>query len=795
MRPCVAAQGFSARGMPKGGADTQFVRQRVRVALSVETDFGEVEELFADIVVPVSRGPFTFSIDGSDPPSPGTGVAVRLGRGRIYMGIVWRVHDERPAFPTKPVERVMTQGAILTPRQMELWEWVARYYMCTLGDVMRFAMPAALKPSGRSEDEFARDEYRPATVRYVAFGDAVPDCAGLNAALDGLKRSRAQASAVHGFLARFEGEEAFAGEMPAAELGVSAQVLSRLAEKGIFRIYEKETVGGAVVPFDPAAVSLAELSDVQRRALDGVNEQFAERGCVLLHGVTGSGKTEIYMHMIADELAGGRSVLYMMPEIAMTSQLVERIRAVFGERVVVYHSKLGDRMRAEVYRRLLASEGGELIVGVRSSIFLPLPRLGLVIVDEEHDQSYKQAEPAPRYNARDCAVWMSSRWEAHCLLASATPSIESYVNARGGKYGFVRLDERYGEGRLPAVVISDSLRALKRGERKFHFDKALSDRMCRTLAEGRQVMLFQNRRGFAPWIECSQCGWVARCPRCSVTLTYHKKGDRLVCHMCGYAGRLPLVCPECGTPAPAMKGFGTEKVEEDVSAMFPEARVSRLDRDTASSPGRYERIVSEFARGETDVLVGTQMITKGFDFPRLGLVGILNADNLLNYPDFRASERAFQTMTQVVGRAGRSDGGGQAVIQTMQPDHPVIRQVQTADYTGMVDTQLAERSVFGYPPYGKLITVTLRHRDPVFVEQAASWLAAGMRRMFGDRVYGPHTPVVEKIGDENYFEILLKIENGRSFAAAKETLTALLETFSAHKEYRKVFVYCDVDPQ
>lgn len=755
-------------------------------------------EIYADIVVPIAKGAFTFRIDAAEGESvlePGMGVEVRLGARKLYMGIIWRIHREHPAFQTKRAGRIMTDRPLLTAGQMQLWEWVAEYYMCTLGDVMRFALPAALKPQGLSEAEFLRDEYKPPKVRYVKLGDCIHSEAELDEVCDGLRRSKAQQAALVEFRSHFCGAEVLHGELLRAELEVSPAVLNKLVEKRVFALDEREVLPAGQLPFSASDHCMAELTGAQQVALHEIEAGFKGADCVLLRGVTGSGKTEIYMQLIADTLSRGGSVLYLMPEIAMTSQLVARITSVFGERVTIYHSKITDRRRAEIYRRLLRSKGGELVMGVRSSVFLPVPKAELIIVDEEHDPSYKQTEPAPRYNARDCAVWMARLWGAKCLLASATPSIESYVNATGGKYGLVTLTARYGAAQLPKITISDSLRAFRRGERKLHFDKALLDRAHETLARGKQIMLFQNRRGFAPWVECVECGWVAHCPRCSVTLTYHKQGGRLKCHMCGYSTGVIASCPKCGTPSPKLMGFGTEKIEEEVSVVFPDTRVLRLDRDTATSPARYEKIVYDFERGAADILVGTQMIAKGFDFPGLELVGILNADNLLNYPDFRASERAYQTMTQVAGRAGRADADGEVVIQTMQPGNEVIRQVQVLDYEGMVNSQLAERSVFGYPPYGKLIKVILRHRDERVTEQAALWLAARMRQLFAERVFGPHAPVIEKIGGESYLEIVLKIENGRSAGKAKELLAGMIAQLARHEEHKNVFVFCDVDPQ
>lgn len=753
-------------------------------------------EQYADIVVPIARGPFTFYIgDRAGELMPGTGVEVQIGARKRYMGIVWRLHDDKPKFATKEAGRTMTRGPLLSAAQMRFWEWVASYYMCTLGDVMRFALPSALKPAGLSEEEFRRDEYRPATVSHIRLGSAVRDTEALHAACESLHRSKAQYKALMELCAHFDDGGLSGSGLPRNELSASAQILKKLADKGIIEIYDEEAAVLAATREHRQQYETAKLTPAQDKALEEIHHSFDTQECTLLQGVTGSGKTEIYMHLIADMLADGRSVLYMMPEIAMTSQLVARIRAVFGQRVTVYHSKMSDRHRAEVYRRLLASDGGELVLGVRSSIFLPIPSPGLIIVDEEHDASYKQSEPAPRYNARDCAVWLAHASGARCLLASATPSIESYVNATGGKYGFVTLNERYGDALLPRITISDSLRAFKRGERKLHFDKALLDRMASTLARGRQVMLFQNRRGFAPWVECPQCNWVAKCPRCSVTLTYHKQGGRMQCHVCGYSAAAPAVCPKCGTPSPRMLGLGTEKVEEETAALFPDARILRLDRDTATSPSRYERTVTDFERGAADILVGTQMITKGFDFPGLELVGILNADNMLNFPDFRASERAYQTMTQVAGRAGRSGPNGEVVIQTSQPDHPVIRQVQALDYEGMVKMQLAERSIFGYPPYGRLIKIIMRHSDDRLLNEAASWLAARARELFGSRVFGPHAPLIEKAGGESFMEIMLKIENGTSAAKVKEELSKIISAASRHDDYKRVTVFCDIDPQ
>ena len=494
-------------------------------------------------------------------------------------------------------------------------------------------------------------------------------------------------------------------------------------------------------------------------------------------------------------LSRGGDVLLLVPEIALTAQLIERMERIFGSRVTAYHSKLTNRRRTETYLRLSRSEGGEFVVGARSSLFLPLKHLQLIVVDEEHDASYKQTDPAPRYNARDCAVVMARLTGGHTLLGSATPSVETWSNAASGKYGRAELTERYGTARPPVIYVSDTLRAARRGERHGHFNKLLLDKIDETLRRGGQVMLFQNRRGFSPYVECTECGWTARCPNCNVTLTYHKGGRRLVCHYCGHTEEVPAKCPSCRVTDVVPRGFGTEKIEEEISRIFPEAQVARLDRDSVTSEKAFNAIIADFAARRTDILVGTQMITKGFDFGGVSLVGILNADNLLNNPDFRAAERAFQLMTQVSGRAGRRDDGGEVVIQTGDPGNPVIRQVAAGDYEGMVRMQLAERRAFFYPPYARLTSLMLRHRDPATLRDGITALAARLRERFGRRVLGPMTPPVDRIRGEYLAGLLLKIESGASSARARELLLAELKTFSENPAYRAITVVVDVDPQ
>ena len=749
---------------------------------------------YADIVLPLAQPLYTFAVEEGRTLCEGMAVAVPFGRSKIYTGIVWRLHDRKPERGTvKNVGRTLYPEPLLDERQRALWEWIADYYLCTLGEIMRAALPSLMKPSGCGEEEFAADEFRPARERFAALAGEALEAEGCAALLERLqRRAPRQREALEELAALAPDGE----KVPRSVLSADSAALAALARKGLVALGEREAAAPAARCGE--SFPLPPLSPAQQRAFEGIVSGFATHTALLLHGATGSGKTEIYMHLIARTLARGGQALLLVPEIALTAQLVDRLRAVFADRVVVYHSKLTDRRRTETYLRLRRSAGGELIVGARSAIFLPMNRPELIVVDEEHDASYKQNEPAPRYNARDCAVMAARLVGCRTLLGSATPSLESYLNALGGKYGRVVLDERYGGSLPPQILVSDTLRAVKRGERRTHFNKLLLDRMADTLAGGGQAMLFQNRRGFAPYVECRECGWTARCPRCNVSLTLHKGDGRMVCHYCGHTEAIPEKCPRCRVTEPAPMGFGTEKIEQEIARHFPEARIERLDRDSATSEGAFRRIVETFARGDADILVGTQMITKGFDFGGVELVGVLNADNLLNDPDFRSAERAFQLLTQVAGRAGRRQTPGTVVIQTAEPEHPVLLQVVAGDYEAMARCQLAERKTFFYPPYARLVRLTLHHRDPVLVRRAANTLAALLRERFGRRVLGPAAPPVDRIRNEYLAVVLLKIEAGASFGRARMLLRELLGRMGGdarYKEYKSVTIRCNVDPQ
>lgn len=749
--------------------------------------------LYADIVLPLAQPAYTFAVPEGMHVAEGTAVAVQFGPRKFYTGVVWRVHDRRPPFKTiKPIQRVLYDAPLLPAQQKALWEWIAAYYMCSAGEVMRVALPSLMKPSGDTEEEFAGEEFRPRTECYVALARELHDEERLHEVFEKLgRRAPRQYEALLEIASAGDETRISTGEVARRLLRADYAALHALERKGHIVCTERERT----VERGGSAFRLPELTPPQRETLGSLREQFAGKPAALLHGVTGSGKTEIYIHLIAETLARGGDVLLLVPEIALTAQLIERMERIFGSRVTPYHSKLTNRRRTETYLRLNRSQGGEFVVGVRSSIFLPLRHLQLIIVDEEHDASYKQADPAPRYNARDCAVVMARLWGGRTLLGSATPSLETWLNAEGGKYGRAVLAERYGDARPPEIFVSDTIRAVKRGERHAHFNKLLLDKMEEALGRGEQVMLFQNRRGFSPYVECSQCGWTARCPHCNVTLTYHKGGAKLICHYCGYTAPVPAKCPSCKVTEVLPRGFGTEKVEEEIARLFPEARVARLDRDSVTSERAFNAIISDFEARRTDILVGTQMITKGFDFGGVSLVGILNADNLLNNPDFRAAERAFQLMLQVAGRAGRRSDGGQVVIQTSEPGHPVIRQVVAGDFGEMARVQLSEREAFFYPPYARLTSLTLRHRDVALLRRGITELAARLRVRFGRRVLGPMTPPVDRIRGEYLAGLLLKIESGASSAKARDLLAAELKAFAENPEFKTITVVCNVDPQ
>jgi primosomal protein N' (replication factor Y) len=753
---------------------------------------------FADIVLPLAQPAYSFSIpEGAEGESlrVGDAVAVQFGARNIYTGIVWRLHDEPPtAKRIKPIGKRLYDTPLLDAEQMRLWEWMADYYMCTIGEVMRMALPSMAKPKGKTEEEFSEVVFRPRTEPYIALTAEWSDRERLAEECERIGRRAPRRREVLLRIADADpSERNLNGEIPRRLIECDSNILAALRKAGYitFTLRERQSEQPCARPF-----ILPQLTPAQHSVADQIESSRQEGKAVhLLRGITGSGKTEIYMTQIARTLAAGGDVLMLVPEIALTSQLIERMERVFGSRVTAYHSKLTSRRRTETYLRLAKSDGGELIIGARSALFLPMRHLQLIIIDEEHDQSYKQSDTAPRYQGRDCAIMLASMYGAFTLLGSATPSLESYANAQSGKFGYSTLLERYGKATEPRIILSDTIRSVKRGERKSHFNLALTKAIGDALAAGEQVMLFQNRRGFSPFVSCQQCGWTMRCPHCNVTLTWHRATERMECHYCGHTAPVAHHCPHCKTAELRPMGFGTEKIEEAIAKLFPEARVARLDRDTSTSESAYNRIIKSFEEGHTDILVGTQMITKGFDFGRVAVVGILNADNLLFSPDFRSSERAFQLMTQVAGRAGRREREGVVVIQTSEVDNPVIGWVVRGDYEAMARSELAERHTFCYPPYSRLIRLTLRHNDVTILRQCAVRLTDGLRRRFGGRVTGPITPPIDRIRGLYIVQILLKIENGRSMARARDLLRQELDAVGKEQFYKQVSIAIDVDIQ
>lgn len=732
---------------------------------------------FADIILPLAQPCYTFAVSHIPDLKVGEAVAVQFGPRNVYTGIVLRLHNNAPKRgKIKPVLQRLYDFAILTPKQIEFWSWMASYYLSTLGEVMRIALPSLIKPHATSQELYI--PYSLPTEKVISL-KSMPE----GDVLDKMSRKAPRRAALLSMLQRS------GGEIARKECSADSAVISALVKAGYIEIVDRQCEP-QIEPISHSTLPI--LSAEQSNALQRIESGLDVCNVALLHGVTSSGKTEIYTHRIAYALSREQDVLLLVPEISLTAQLVERMQQMFGSRVIAYHSKLTPLRRTQVYMDMLRTDSGRLIVGARSALFLPYKNLGLVIVDEEHDSSYKQTEPSPRYHGRDAAVMLATQHSAKVILGSATPSLESFNNAMAGKYAGVTLMSRYGGSLPPKIIISDTMRAVKRGERKSHFNKELLDRIADRLQRGEQIMLFQNRRGYAPYVECPRCGWTARCPHCNVTLSRHL--NSLKCHYCGYHIDRLDYCPECKTSQLETKGFGTEKVEEEICALFPTARVLRLDSDSANSDSAYNRIINQFATGEADILVGTQIITKGLDFKGVTLIGVLNADNLTNAPDFRAVERAWQTMLQVAGRAGRRDKAGEVVIQTSDPEHPVFAALSEQGYQHFASVQLRERQMFNYPPFSRLIRITLRHCSPETLAKTASQLGIELRTKFGGRVLGPVTPLIDRIRNEYIVQIIIKIENGSSFARAKEIVSEQITALQKSPESKGITVICDIDP-
>jgi len=758
---------------------------------------------YADVILPLPlQGSFTYALPSEfgTKVQVGCRVIVPFGVRKFYTAVVVRLHDEEPAYPTKDVSELLDEAPAILPGQLRLWQWVSEYYLCSMGEVFKAALPSGLKLESESVVLLNAD--------WEAASPLTPGEEKVWQALQPKKRGK-QAGQT---LLSLQKQTGLKGILP---------VVKSLLEKGAVEMKEelrrspKPKTAKPLSESQPASSPLsrplprgeeafalmgdgrtvggAALTEAQQRAMDDIVGQWETHNVCLLHGVTSSGKTEIYIHLIKEAIAKGRQVLFMLPEIVLTAQLTERLRRVFGDRLGVYHSRYPDRNRVELYNKMLSDAPYDIVVGVRSSIFLPFQRLGLVIIDEEHETSFKQQDPAPRYHARNAALVLAAQAGAKALLGSATPSLESYYNALSGKYGLVTLKTRYAGLSLPDIEVVDVQEMQRKKMMTGVFSPQLLAHIRKALELQQQVILFQNRRGYAPVLECRECGWTPRCQSCDVSLTVHRGFRQLVCHYCGKTYDIPSVCPNCQGRELTSRGYGTERIEEQLGRLIPEARIARMDLDTTRSRQNYEQILHDFEEGRTDILIGTQMVTKGLDFDRVSLVGILSADTMLSFPDFRSYERAFQLMEQVAGRAGRKGSAGHVVLQTRDSGNGIVGQVVRHDYEGMYAQQAQERELFRFPPYCRIVSIYLKHRDEKVAESLSNDFAALLRQVFGDRVLGPDTPPVARIQLMHIRKLILKMELSIPMSAVRQRLVALQEQVLAMPAYRSAQMYYDVD--
>jgi primosomal protein N' (replication factor Y) len=816
--------------------------------------------LYADVVLPLAvKGRFTYRVPEnlSDKVSKGSRVIVGFGSSKLYSGVVTDIHDKPPAAANvKEIIELLDDRPVITSLQLKLWSWLAAYYMCTGGEVMRAALPSGLslesetvirvnplfidlksldsdetylyslignknqvslkhlpaEISGRktirvlnrlllmgavTAGQKIENKFRPKEESFLILSRKYTD-SELNEILDKLAKAPRQLNLLSSYLRLTEyssGADLFPVKKAVLikDSDSPPSSVNTLVRKGIFTLLSLET--SRLEKHGEGQAPPRELSTAQSVAFNSVKAQLDTKDIILLHGITSSGKTEIYIHLIAEQISQGKQVLYLLPEIALTTQIIERLKKHFGPLTGVYHSRLSDNEKTETWKKVSDRKNGyRLILGARSALFLPYSDLGLVIVDEEHDGSYKQHEPDPHYHARDSAIMLASFAGAKTILGSATPSLESYHNAVSGKYGFATLFERFGKINLPEIILANTREATRKKLMVSHFTPQLLNEMDNALQNGEQVILFRNRRGFSPYIECSECGWIPTCTQCAVNLTWHKDINRLVCHYCGSSAIIPVKCGSCGSLSMNAVGFGTEKIEDEIRIVFPSARVDRMDQDTTRNKNTYGRIIKAFETGQTDILIGTQMISKGLDFENLTVVGILNAESMLNFSDFRAHERAFQMMSQVSGRAGRRQKHGRVVIQTTDPDSRIIRQVVNHDFTGMYESQMEERRIFNYPPFSRLIKITIRHKDKTSLNEFSASLGDDLRRSLGKRVLGPEFPVIPRIQLWYIKNILIKIEREKPLAKAKELIMESIDRIAGSKGAGSLRMDIDVDP-
>ena len=754
--------------------------------------------MYADVILPLPLdGMFTYSVPSQmeGQVQRGVRVLVPLGRNKTYVGIIAKIHQQKPeGYQTKDILQLLDDSPILLESQLKLWQWIADYYMSPIGEVYKAALPSGLK---------AEDGFKPKTETYITLAAQFRNEQTLHVALNMLHRADKQLAALTDYLSlsHWDSVEGNACRVTVEEItrdelmnaGHSLPTVNALIKRGILETYERE-VGRLNHGGEPHLEKIKPLSDVQQDAFNKIQFSFLSKNVTLLHGVTSSGKTEIYIHLIRQALEKKQQVLYLLPEIALTVQIMQRLQQVFGNRLGIYHSKYSDAERVEIWQKQLSKNPYDVILGARSAVFLPFQRLGLVIIDEEHEISYKQQDPMPRYHARSAAIVLAQMFGSKTLLGTATPSVETYYNAKTGKYGLVELFQRYKGIELPDIQVVDIKDLQHRKMMNGPFSPLLLNKVREALERGEQAILFQNRRGYAPMVECKQCGWVPHCQHCDVSLTLHRNLNQLTCHYCGYTYQVPTECPACGCKELRTKGYGTEKIEAEVQDIFPEARIARMDLDTTRSRSAYERIISDFATGRTNLLIGTQMISKGLDFDKVSIVGILNADSMLNYPDFRAYEHAFMMMSQVSGRAGRKGKRGLVILQTKSPELPIVSQVVQNDYVGHYNSLIAERQQFHYPPYYRLVYVYLKHRQDWVVDAAAVQMASRLRQWFGARLLGPDKPAVAKVKSLSIRKLVLKLELGINMGDARKYLALAQQQMLQDKRYASLQIYYDVDP-
>ena len=754
---------------------------------------------YVDVILPLPLpGMFTYSVPVGMEGCVvfGKRVLVPLGKSKKYIAMVVKVHQEKPSFMVKPIEQVLDATPTLLDRQYRLWSWISNYYMSPLGDVYNAAMPAGMKSA---------EKFKPRMELYVELTSKYRNEASLHVALNMLQRALKQSKALATFLSLShwdslendtprEGIKKVTKEELMNEAHCTSAIVKSLIDRDILFTYEEE-VGRLNTSGESHFEQIKPLSIAQQEAYNQILLQMMKKNVVLLHGVTSSGKTEVYIHLIKQALDNHKQVLYLLPEIALTVQIMERLHKVFGDRLGIYHSKYSDAERVEIWQKQMSVHPYDVILGARSAVFLPFQNLGLVIIDEEHETSFKQQDPAPRYHARSAAIVLAGMYpDCKVLLGTATPSMESYYNAQEGKYGLVELKTRYKDIQLPEIQVVDVKDLRHRKMMTGAYSPQLLAAIREALSHGEQAILFQNRRGFAPMVECKVCGWVPKCKNCDVSLTLHKNINLLTCHYCGYTYPVPVECPNCGSTELMGRGLGTERIEDQLTDIFPEARIARMDLDTTRTRNAYERLIDDFSSGKTNLLIGTQMISKGLDFDKVSVVGILNADSMLNYPDFRAYEHAFMMMAQVSGRAGRKGKRGKVILQTKSPTLPVISQVVHNDYTGFYQDLLEERRAFHYPPFYHLVYVFLKHKHEQVCHQASMELGQTLRSWFGDRVLGPDKPAVAKVKTMNIRKIVIKLENGINQAKVREYLRYAQEQMSKDPRYGALQIYYDVDP-